>query len=86
MTSVIVLRSILLLAASSSVASEIFNHFVTRQRNRKVESVDKLVRICSAGTTRTAVISVLRQLEAAGLGTFVAGRRGHASRFEWKTL
>lgn len=33
--------------------------------------------------TRAEAVAVLRELEADGAGTFIVGRKGHASRFKW---
>lgn len=78
-----IVRNITLMAASSTVAANIFKHFASRQRGRKAETVRRLMQVCGNGTKRTAVITVLRQLESYGLGKIVVGRRGHESRFEW---
>jgi hypothetical protein len=86
MNSIQILKFIVSLSASSVTAGEILGYFSSRQRDRQVEPVRRLKRICSNGTTRQAVINVLRQLEAHGFGTFKAGRRGHESRFIWKEV
>lgn len=78
------LRFIVQLYASNATAAEILNHFASRQRNRRAEPVRRLQQVCGNGTTRQSVITVLRQLETHGFGSFVSGRRGHESRFVWK--
>jgi hypothetical protein len=86
MNSIDPLRFIVQLYASSVAAAEILSHFATRQRNRRTETVRRLKQVCGNGTTRQAVIAVLRQLESHGFGTFVTGRRGHESRFIWNEV
>jgi hypothetical protein len=76
-------RNLTRMAASSQTAAAIFNHFASRKRGRKVETVRRLIQVCGNGTPRRAVIEVLRQLESNGFGRVVVGRRGHESRFEW---
>jgi hypothetical protein len=76
-------RNILLVAGSSATATAIFNHFTGRKRLRKVESVRRLVQVGGKGTTRQAVVAVLRHLERLGYGRLIVGRRGRESRFEW---
>ena len=77
------LRNIAKMHASSQTASAMFNHFANRKRGRKVESVRRLVQVCGPGTSRSAVIAVLRQLDSHGFGRFIVGRHEHQSRFEW---
>ena len=78
-----VVRNIISVSASSGTAAAILSHFANRKRGRKVETVRRLVQICGRGTSRAAVVGVLRQFEVAGFGNVVVGRRGHESRFEW---
>ena len=66
MNSIDPLRFIVQLYASSVAAAEILSHFATRQRNRRTETVRRLKQVCGNGTTRQAVIAVLRQLESHG--------------------
>ena len=85
MNSIDSLRFVVRLSSSSATAHEILSHFASRQRNRRVRNsfVRRLRQVCGTGTTRHAVVNVLRQLEAHGFGKFVAGRRGYESRFIW---
>lgn len=39
--------------------------------------------IVARGHDRQAVVATLRKMEADGKGTFIIGRKGHKSRFEW---
>jgi len=86
MQSIELLKSALLISSSGVTAATLINHFVNRQRNRKVEQVTHLVKVCGSGTSRQAVIRVLQQLEASGFGKFVTGRKGYDSRFVWGDL
>ncbi len=80
------LKSALTISASGVTAATVINHFATRRRNRKVEQVTHLVKVCGSGTSRQAVIRVLQQLEASGFGKFVTGRKGYDSRFVWSEV
>jgi hypothetical protein len=77
------IRNVISVSASSATAAAILTHFANRERGRKVETVRRLVQVGGKGTKRTAVVRVLRQLEASGFGRLVVGRRGCESRFEW---
>ena len=78
------LKSAILIAASSVAAAAVINHIVSRTRNRRVDNVSRLVTVC--GVRRRDVVGVLQKLEVAGFGRFVIGRRGHDSRFIWGEL
>ena len=77
------LRSIVSMMESSTAAAAMFSHFANRKRNRKAETVRRLMQVCGVGTKRSAIIAVLRQLETLGLGRVIVGRHKHESRFEW---
>jgi hypothetical protein len=67
-------------------AKALFDHFASRERNRKSTTVDRLIsKLAEEGgeMARGDVIRVLQRLEELGCGRFVAGRKGHPSRFEW---
>ncbi len=64
----------------------VIDHFASRQRNHNVTEVDPLVDVLDrAGTPslRGAVIRAFRCLDSFGVGRFISGRKGHATRFEW---
>jgi hypothetical protein len=64
----------------------VIDHFAARERNQHVTNADTLVSALQRSKTplsRSLVIKVLRSLDALGLGRFVAGRKGYATRFEW---
>jgi hypothetical protein len=64
----------------------ILDHFAARQRNQNVTEIETLVDVLNrAGTpsSRSVVIRVFRSLDALGVGRFIPGRKGHATRFEW---
>lgn len=68
-------------------ARTVLDHFASRQRNWSTTTVDRLLTILQAegsAVSRGDLIAVLRSLDELGCGSFVAGRRGHASRFEWR--
>lgn len=63
-------------------AHVVLNH-LAHTRAVKTMTVDKLLSDLQGSLKREEVIPLLRQLQQAGCGQFLAGRRGHQSRFEW---
>jgi len=66
----------------------IIDHFASRERNQKETLVDRITTLLDRnGSTlsRSAVIRAFRRLDVLGIGRFVPGRKGHATRFEWYT-
>jgi hypothetical protein len=79
-------RAIRTLYVSDPVAKIILDEFGARQRNQQVTKLDQLLlRLSNAGNgvARSDAISILRKLDEAGCGKFLAGRKGHPTRFEW---
>jgi hypothetical protein len=71
---------------SDEAAKALFDHLARRERNRNELPVDRLaLNIATEGSTasRSDVVRVLKALEQAGCGKYVAGRKGHQSRFQW---
>jgi hypothetical protein len=67
-------------------AKVIFDYLATRSKNRAVTGIDRLLSsLARQGqeVSRAELIRLLRWLEDLGCGTFVTGRKGHPSRFEW---
>jgi hypothetical protein len=61
----------------------VIDHFASRQPNHNVTEVDPLVdALDGAGTPslRDAVIRAFRCLDSFGVGRFIPGRKGHATR------
>ncbi|MEX2672032.1 MAG: hypothetical protein WD294_07980 [Phycisphaeraceae bacterium] len=75
------------LYGTSSSFRAIFDHFASRQRALTKTTVDRIQQnVIAEGhddVTRRDVISFYREVEAAGCGRFVVGRKGHESRFDW---
>ena len=67
---------------TSVPASKLLDNFASRRRDRKIIEVDRLEQI-HPDVTRTEIIDILKKLDEFGLGHFLVGRRGAASRFEW---
>jgi hypothetical protein len=70
----------------SAQAKTMLDHFASRERNRGVTTIDRLLSNLSedgGALSRGDVIKVLQRLEKLGCGHFIAGRKGHPSRFEW---
>lgn len=64
----------------------IVDHFASRERNQNETHVDRLETLLQRdGVTlsRSAIIRVFRRLDVLGLGRFIPGRKGYATRFEW---
>jgi hypothetical protein len=80
------IASIVTLLGSSPIAAKILTHIASRQRNRRAESVRRLMQVCGNQASRQAVIAVLRQLEANDFGVLIVGRKGHESRFVWSEV
>ena len=63
-------------------------HAAKRSRNQTTTSVDRaLTNLGNEGHefSRSQLLEVFRELESCGCGTFVVGRRGWPSRFDWLT-
>ena len=74
------------LGRKSPVARLILGHFASRQRNSTQTTVDGLrAALLREGreVSRNDVVSTFKELAEAGCGTFVVGRKGHPTRFEW---
>ena len=81
------LKAIKTLYLSDSVAKSILDDFASRQRSQEVTKLDiLLLRLSNASkpAPRADAINVLRKLQEFGCGDFIAGRKGHPTRFEWQ--
>lgn len=70
-----------------SVTQAVLEDLKGRERNRAVMTVTALqrnVRKRGMAYTRHQIIKVLQNLEKAGAGRFIVGRRGMPSRFVWE--
>jgi len=64
----------------------IIDHFAGRERNQNETHIDRLETLLERGgatLSRSAIIRAFRRLDVLGLGRFIPGRKGHATRFEW---
>ncbi|HWB82946.1 MAG TPA: hypothetical protein VG675_02315 [Bryobacteraceae bacterium] len=72
--------------AEDPAVRAIIDHFASRQRNRSSIEVnalhDKLAR-SSTPVGKQDLIRALRLMGTVGVGRFLVGRRGQATRFEW---
>ena len=69
-----------------AAASAILDHFASRERNWTSTAVDRLMQNVGRegkAISRGEAIEVLKKLADLGCGSFVVGRRGRPSRFEW---
>jgi hypothetical protein len=72
----------------SPVAKAFFDHAARRERDQSETKVDRiLVRLRADGHEfrRREIIDLFRKMQDQGLGQFVEGRHGWASRFVWST-
>jgi hypothetical protein len=69
----------------NSAAAVILDEFARRERNRSETKVDNLLylKVENRPITRGEVIQVFQELQLIGCGTFIVGRKGHSSRFQW---
>lgn len=73
--------------AKSANAKALLDHFAERQKNASETAVDTVLSTLNRGgleATRNEIVSILRDLEEAGAGQFIVGRKGHPSRFVWQ--
>ena len=68
---------------SNNAARAIFDHLAKRERNWKAIDVDTLALKIAEQASRPEVMGALKALEEAGCGKYIAGRKGHKSRFQW---
>jgi hypothetical protein len=64
----------------------IVDHFASRERNQNETHIDRLEALLErsgATLSRSAIIRAFRRLDVLGLGRFIPGRKGYATRFEW---
>jgi hypothetical protein len=64
----------------------IIDHFAHRQYNQNVTELDALRdKLERSGTPidKSDLVRALRRMDALGVGRFLVGRRGQATRFEW---
>ncbi len=81
------LRALKALYSADPIAKSVLDEFASRQRNQRKTKLDQLLqRLSNAGKVapRGEVINVLRKLDEYGCGSFITGRKGHPTRFEWQ--
>lgn len=62
-------------------ATRLFDWTASLQNDTTETSIDRMVTML--GISRSAVVGLARQLQEAGCGEFIVGRRGSPSRFRW---
>lgn len=62
-------------------ARKLFDWMASLQRDAESTTIDRLTQ--KLGISRNAAVLLVRELENAGCGEFVVGRRGSRSRFRW---
>lgn len=72
------------LYSSNECAKAILDHVAGRNKNSVKTNVDRLETVLREGKfSRREIVGALKKLEELQCGTFVIGRRGQPSRFEW---
>lgn len=64
----------------------IVDHFAERERNQRETHVERLGALLGrqgSELSRSGIIRAFRRLDSLGLGRFIPGRKGHATRFAW---
>lgn len=69
------------LAATNGAAGSLFTLFAKRQKDSRETSVERAAR--KAGVDYSSMLQVFRELDEIGVGRFIPGRHGHASRISW---
>ena len=62
-------------------AKQLFDWTASLQRDATATTIDRISQVLEI--SRKAAVSLAQQLDDAGCGEFVVGRRGSPSRFEW---
>jgi len=70
------------LGNDNPLVKELLNYLEKKKRFTADLTVDQALKVVSG--TRSEVIGLFKKLEEAGLGDFIAGRKGNKSRFQWK--
>jgi len=70
---------------ADQLARLILDYFARRERNSRVTKLDRLQNLLDGEHefSRGDLVAFFRRLQEIGCGTFVPGRHGHPSRFEW---
>lgn len=67
-------------------AQALFDNLARRVNNSREQNVDQLERSLAKDgveASRRDITHVLKQLQQAGCGEYIVGRKGHPSRFRW---
>jgi len=69
----------------NSAARAMLDEFARRERDRTETKVENLLylKVDNRPITRGEIIQAFQELERVECGTFVVGRKGHRSRFQW---
>jgi hypothetical protein len=70
----------------NAVARAVLDEFAERTNDSSVTKLDRAIQIAEKrgiAASRADMTGVFRELEAAGCGQYLVGRRGHPSRFSW---
>lgn len=72
------------LNSENAAAAALFNEYANRKRNKRTTKTDWVISFFAGNVRRSDVIAMFRALEALDCGTYVEGRRGNPSRFQWR--
>jgi hypothetical protein len=69
----------------NAAARSLLDELARRERNRTESKVDNLfyLNVDNRPIARGEIIQVFQELERIGCGTFIIGRKGRVSRFQW---
>ena len=76
-----IIEKVRFLYQNNEVARRFLDHCAERERDASATSIDRIA--YRLEISRESAIELAREFEEAGIGTFMVGRRGHKSRFEW---
>jgi len=76
-----IVRKLQALYKSDPIARRLFDWIAARQRDASETTIARFA--AKLRITRAEAVTLARQLEEAGCGEFIVGRRGSESRFAW---
>ena len=74
-------KNIRKLYLENPIAKKFLDWCAERQRDARETSIDRITTI--TGGARSEAVNLAKQMEEAGCGEFIVGRRGASSRFAW---
>ena len=69
---------------NNTAARAFFEYAACRQRNTRTTPIERIQKVLGQEVSRSELIGLFKELGKMGCGHFVAGRKGHPTRFEWQ--